>query len=103
MSNSLYWKCTNNTLILKGRLERDTLLVLWRRRKNVMNNINIINIAELERVDSVGLALLVHLREIARAHGRKLIFIGITDKLRSLIVIYNLQQIIFSAKKVPEY
>ncbi|PPS57843.1 hypothetical protein CRX72_07305 [Pantoea sp. BRM17] len=52
---------------------------------------------ELSRVK--GLALLVHLREMVRAQGSTPLFTGVTDKLHSLITLYNLQQIIVSAEK----
>ncbi|AKC32591.1 lipid asymmetry maintenance protein MlaB [Candidatus Pantoea carbekii] len=94
MNNSLRWKCTASTLALIGRLDIDTLLTLWHQRESIMVNINIIDVAALEKIDSAGLALLVHLREIVRTQGNKLIFTGITDKLRSLITLYNLQKII---------
>ena len=80
--------------------DRDTLLALWQARDSAMAGITTIDVAALDRVDSAGLALLVHLREIARAQGTTPLFSGITDKLDSLIKLYNLQQIIVSAEQI---
>ncbi|MFR0655535.1 lipid asymmetry maintenance protein MlaB [Pantoea sp. SIMBA_079] len=99
MSESLRWQRSTDTLVLSGKLDRDTLLTLWQQRETVMQNINVIDVAALERVDSAGLALLVHLREMVRAQGSTPLFSGVTDKLHSLITLYNLQQIIVSAGK----
>ncbi|MDF7659774.1 lipid asymmetry maintenance protein MlaB [Erwiniaceae bacterium L1_54_6] len=100
MSEPLRWQRTASTLALSGKLDRDTLLSLWHERETAMVDIDTIDVAALDRVDSAGLALLVHLREIARAQGSTPLFSGITDKLQSLITLYNLQQIIVSAEKI---
>lgn len=100
MSELLRWQRTASTLVLSGKLDRDTLLALWRERNTAMVDVATIDVAALERVDSAGLALLVHLREIARAQGSAPVFTGINDKLQSLITLYNLQQIIVSAEKI---
>ncbi|MBP2196270.1 lipid asymmetry maintenance protein MlaB [Pantoea cypripedii] len=99
MSEPLRWQRTASTLALSGKLDRDTLLSLWQERETAMVDIETIDVTALDRVDSAGLALLVHLREIARAQGSTPLFSGITDKLQSLITLYNLQQIIVSAEK----
>lgn len=50
-----------------------------------------INVAQLQRVDSAGLALLVNLR--AHQRGVELKISGATDRLRTLVALYNLQTI----------
>ncbi|WP_067705977.1 MULTISPECIES: lipid asymmetry maintenance protein MlaB [unclassified Erwinia] len=96
MRESLSWQVTARQLHLSGELERETLLALWAERESVMKQVDIIDVSALDRVDSAGLALLVHLRQIALGQGNTLHFTGITDKLHSLITLYNLQQIIVS-------
>ncbi len=100
MHESLRWQRDTSTLSLFGELDRDTLLALWQQRYTLINNVEVIDVSALARVDSAGLALLVHLREIARAQGVTPRFSGISDKLESLITLYNLQQIIVSAEKI---
>lgn len=97
MQASLRVAREENTLRLEGELDRDTLLSVWEQRETLVNAIELIDVSALERVDSSGLALLVHLREIATQQGGALRFVGIGDKLQSLITLYNLQQIIVSA------
>lgn len=96
MSEQLSWHLEANQLRLSGELERETLLALWEQRETVMKQIDTIDVSALERVDSAGLALLVHLRQIALQQGKAPLFTGVNDKLRSLITLYNLQQIIVS-------
>lgn len=99
MRETLSWQREAGTLSLHGELDRDTLLILWQQRETLVSHIETIDVSDLERVDSAGLALLVHLREICREQGVTPNFIGISDKLHSLITLYNLQQIIVSAEK----
>ncbi|MTD27880.1 lipid asymmetry maintenance protein MlaB [Erwinia sorbitola] len=94
MSDQLRWEVETDNLRLFGELERETLLPLWQQRDAVMQWVETIDVSGLERVDSGGLALLVHLRQIAIKRGKVPQFIGITDKLSSLITLYNLQKII---------
>nr|WP_024966674.1 lipid asymmetry maintenance protein MlaB [Pantoea sp. IMH] len=96
MSDHLSWQSEGNQLRLAGVLERETLLALWEARYGVMKQIDTIDVSALSRVDSAGLALLVHLQQIAQQQGNTLKFSGITDKLHSLISLYNLQQIILA-------
>ncbi|MFD1804440.1 lipid asymmetry maintenance protein MlaB [Mixta tenebrionis] len=97
MADRLSWRVEDGTLFLQGELDRETLLDLWQQRETIMRNIAAIDVAGLQRVDSAGLALLVHLRQIAQQQGAAPVFSGVTDKLHSLIALYNLQQIIVSA------
>jgi len=94
----LNWRIEANQLHLAGELERETLLPLWQQREKVMTQIDTIDVSALERVDSAGLALLVHLRQIALQQGKTPSFTGVTDKLRSLIALYNLQQFITASR-----
>ncbi|UQY44600.1 lipid asymmetry maintenance protein MlaB [Erwinia sp. PK3-005] len=96
MADLLSWQVEAKTLYLRGELDRETLLSLWQQRETAMHDIAVIDVSGLQRVDSAGLALLVHLRQIALQQGASPVFSGITDKLHSLITLYNLQQIIVS-------
>lgn len=94
MSDQLHWQVEANQLRLSGELERETLLPLWQQRDGLMQQVEIIDVSGLDRVDSAGLALLVHLRQAGIQRGKAPRFTGITDKLSSLITLYNLQKII---------
>lgn len=91
---ALDWQSQQQILVLQGELSRETLLPLWQQREVLLADKIRIDVAQLERVDSSGLALLVHLHEQQRLRGIELTISGISDRLRTLIVLYNLQHII---------
>ncbi len=97
MAEPLRWRAEAQTLHLSGELDQETVLALWPQRETVMKQIDTIDVADLQRVDSAGLAFLVHLCQISRQQGITLGFTGISDKLHSLITLYNLQQIMVSS------
>ncbi len=94
MNGALSWEHQPPRLILRGELDRETLLPLWNQRRTLMNQITVIDVGGLERVDSAGLAMLVHLRAQVEQDGGTLALTGITDRLSTLIALYNLQDII---------
>lgn len=94
MNGALSWEHQPPRLVLRGELDRETLLPLWNQRRTLMSEVFVIDVAGLERVDSAGLAMLVHLREQAELDGSALALTGITDRLSTLIALYNLQDII---------
>lgn len=98
MSDQLQWQQQATALRLSGKLDHESLLPLWNQRNTLMQGISEIDLSGLSRVDSAGLALLVHLQDIVRRQGSHLEFNGIPDKLQSLIALYNLQHIIVSSK-----
>lgn len=71
MNEQLRWEVETGQLRLIGELERETLLPLWQQREAVMQHVETIDVSALQRVDSGGLALLVHLQQIAIDNGRK--------------------------------
>ncbi|CAI1022708.1 lipid asymmetry maintenance protein MlaB [Serratia entomophila] len=93
MPAALSVESQQQTLILRGELDRETLLPLWQQREKLLADKTAIDVAQLQRVDSSGLALLVHLREQQRQRGGELKISGATDRLKTLIALYNLQAI----------
>ncbi|CAI0811408.1 lipid asymmetry maintenance protein MlaB [Serratia ficaria] len=93
MSAALSFESQQQTLILRGELDRETLLPLWRQRDALLADKTAIDVAQLQRVDSSGLALLLHLREQQRQRGVELKISGATDRLKTLVALYNLQAI----------
>ncbi|AHK18785.1 lipid asymmetry maintenance protein MlaB [Yersinia similis] len=94
MAGELSWQSQQETLVLQGELDRETLLPLWQQRETLLADKSRIDVSQLQRVDSSGLALLVHFRELQSQRGSSLDIIGISDRLATLIELYNLQQII---------
>lgn len=97
MSDALHWQRHETVLKLSGKLDHETLQPLWTARDSATQGIRTIDVSGLSRVDSAGLALLVHLQDAATRQGASVGFAGISDKLQSLITLYNLQQIIVSS------
>ncbi|AHG19759.1 anti-sigma B factor antagonist [Chania multitudinisentens RB-25] len=93
MAEGLNWESQQQRLILRGELTRETLLPLWQQREALMVDKTSIDVAQLQRVDSSGLALLLHLREQQRQQGVALTISGATERLKTLITLYNLQAI----------
>lgn len=98
MIEPLSWQIEATTLILKGVLHRDTLLLLWQQYETITQQTNTIDISALSLVDSAGLALLVHMRQHIQQQ-RTAQFSGISDKLFSLISLYNLQHFFVPSDK----
>lgn len=94
MASNLSWNRQQQTLRLSGELDRETLLPLWRQRDALLADITCVDVAQLSHVDSAGLALLVHWRAQQEQRGVDLKITGITDKLSTLITLYNLQSVI---------
>ncbi|NKI76152.1 lipid asymmetry maintenance protein MlaB [Dickeya sp. CFBP 2040] len=94
MADALRWRQANDTLHLEGSLDRDTLLPLWQQRDALLAASRVLNVEQVERVDSAGLALLVHFYHQQEQNGSSLAIVGASDKLRTLIQLYNLNEII---------
>jgi phospholipid transport system transporter-binding protein len=88
MAAALNWDSQQQTLILRGELTRETLLPLWQQREALTADKTAIDVAQLQRIDSSGLALLLHL---CQQQGVALTLLGITEKLHTLMTLYNLQ------------
>ncbi|ETS32911.1 anti-sigma B factor antagonist [Photorhabdus temperata] len=97
MSECLSWEKVEQTLILKGILDRDTLLSLWQQKEKLLAGINGVNVSQLEHVDSTGLALLVRFKHHIQKEGVKLLFSGVSERLSTLITLYDLQEIIIDS------
>lgn len=67
MSESLSWVQTGDTLALAGELDQDVLLPLWEVREEAMKGITCIDLSRVSRVDTGGLALLLHLINLAKS------------------------------------
>ena len=79
MSESLSWMQTGDTLALSGELDQDVLLPLWEMR-----------LSRVSRVDTGGLALLLHLIDLAKKQGNNVTLQGVNDKVYTLAKLYNL-------------
>jgi len=94
MAETLSWQTQGQTLLLQGELDRVTLLSLWAQRENVLRDIHFLDVSRLDRVDSAGVAMLLHLCALQAQRGMTLTLTGVTEKLRTLITLYNLDNIL---------
>lgn len=78
-----------NQVYLKGELSVNSLNDLWSKRQSLFSSIKRVNLAELVRVDSCGLATLVY---FCNQYGIKVE--GINPQLQTLIELYDLQSVI---------
>ncbi len=92
MADTLNWTSQGATLALSGPLDRESLLPLWQQRSELLGDKQVLDLSALERVDSAGLALLVHLYQQCQARGAFSV-IGAGERLKTLIALYNLDDI----------
>lgn len=94
MADGLSWRKQGQALILQGELDRDTLLILWQQRQQLLDGIRFLDVSGLKRVDSAGVALMLHFYHQQQQRGDTLALTGVTDRLRTLIALYKLQAIL---------
>ena len=68
MSGQLSWTREGETLALHGELDQDLLVPLWEARARATEGATIIDLSQTTRVDTAGLALLVHFVALIRRH-----------------------------------
>jgi len=90
MTQSLRWTRDGDTLMLAGELDQDVLNPLWDARVEAMKEVTCIDLSQISRVDTGGLALLVHLIELAKKQGNSVSLQGVNDKVYTLAQLYNL-------------
>jgi phospholipid transport system transporter-binding protein len=91
---SLSWQAESDTLVLRGEFDRVTLLPLWSARGAALRGIRFLDVSGLDRVDSAGLATMLHLCAQQSAQGGSLTLTGVTHKLLTLITLYHLEDIL---------
>lgn len=92
MTEQLSWTRDGDRLALHGELDQDFLVPLWDARKEATLGVSVIDLSDLRRVDTAGLALLVHLVELIRSQGRTVTLEGVSEKLTTLKGLYNLPE-----------
>jgi len=90
MTDSLRWTREGGRLLLQGELDQDFLVPLWDARKEVMQGVETIDLSEITRVDTAGVALLMHLVAQVRQQGSAVSIAGKSEKMNTLVQLYNL-------------
>ncbi len=71
MTGQLSWTRDGERLALHGELDQDLLVPLWEARAQATDGVSTIDLSALTRVDTAGLALLMHFVALIRHQGRK--------------------------------
>lgn len=90
MTGQLSWARDGETLALRGELDQDLLVPLWDARAQATDGVSAIDLSAVTRVDTAGLALLVHFIALIRRQGREAKLIGKSENLQTLVRLYNL-------------
>ena len=90
MTQSLAWTREGDKLLLVGELDQDVLNPLWDARVEAMKGVTCIDLSQISRVDTGGLALLVHLIDQGKRQGNRVLLSGVNDKVYTLAKLYNL-------------
>lgn len=90
MTGELSWVHQDDQLILQGALDQNLLLPLWQIREQITDGVAVIDLRALTRIDTAGLALLVHFIVLIRRQGREVKFIGKSEKMQTLVNLYHL-------------
>ncbi|HAT1609897.1 TPA: lipid asymmetry maintenance protein MlaB [Raoultella planticola] len=90
MTGQLSWTRDGERLALHGELDQDLLVPLWEAREQATDGVSTIDLSALTRVDTAGLALLMHFVALIRQQGREAKLIGKSDNLQTLASLYNL-------------
>lgn len=85
----------NGVLTLSGVLDSASVQVLWDQQSMLVMTLSEIALSGLVRTDTAGLAMLVHLVAQARSHGQRVRLTGVSEKLSTLSLLYNLPTSLF--------
>lgn len=87
VNQTLNWNIKSNELFIQGALNRDSLFPLYAQR-NEFKQIKVINLKDLERLDSAGLALIVQLA--LQSYPDTTFITGANSNILALIDAYHL-------------
>ena len=92
MTQPLSWTRESDTLFLSGELDQDLLMPLWDSRESAMQGVTLIDLHRVTRVDTAGVALLVHLVAEGKKQGAAVKLTGASDNVLTLAKLYNLPE-----------
>ncbi|WLI75641.1 lipid asymmetry maintenance protein MlaB [Kosakonia sp. H02] len=92
MTPQLSWSRDGERLALLGELDQDVLNPLWDARVEAMNGVTCIDLHGVTRVDTAGVALLVHLVAQGKKQGIDVSLAGVSENVSTLAALYNLPQ-----------
>ncbi|SCC43674.1 lipid asymmetry maintenance protein MlaB [Kosakonia oryziphila] len=90
MTPQLSWSREGESLMLQGELDQDVLDPLYNARVEAMKGVTCINLQGVTRVDTAGVALLIHLIAEGKNQGAAISLAGMSDSVATLAALYNL-------------
>ncbi|MDD1782235.1 STAS domain-containing protein [Enterovibrio sp. ZSDZ35] len=86
---------TNGHYCLSGELDRDTVPPFWIDRANWLpkGESVTLDLAALKRVDSAGMAMLLHLQQLLNENKQTLVLCNIPEQLRVLLQLSNVESL----------
>jgi Predicted NTP binding protein (contains STAS domain) len=92
MTEQLSWTREGERLSLHGELDQDILVPLWDARAEATQGATVIDLSDLSRVDTAGLALLIHFIALIRRQGNPVSVEGASENVVTLAGLYNLPE-----------
>lgn len=85
---------------LSGRLDRDTVPDFWRQRDQWLptDTALSLDLSALSRVDSAGMAMLLHLDKQLREKGQQVRYQGVPEQLKLLLSLSNVETFLDDAE-----
>ena len=92
MSELISLQKKENRYFLSGRLDRDTVPLFWQTRAQWLcdDASMVIDLSELDRIDSAGMAMLLHLQQVIIDKKQNIVFINIPSQLKTLMQLSNI-------------
>ncbi|MFD2178822.1 STAS domain-containing protein [Veronia pacifica] len=97
MSTSLQWEMTSaGEYCLTGELDRNSVPDFWRRRIEWLPKDNDVklNLSGLKRVDSAGMAMLLHLQNSLNNNSQQLTLLELPEQLKVLLTLSNVDNLL---------
>ncbi|KXF80053.1 STAS domain-containing protein [Enterovibrio coralii] len=90
---------TNGHYCLSGELDRDTVPPFWTNRANWLpeGETVTLDLSALQRVDSAGMAMLLHLQQLLNENQQSLTLCNVPEQLRVLLKLSNVESLFADA------
>lgn len=87
MSAQLNWHCDNGTLSFTGEMTRATVASAWHQRNQwrAEGDSLVVNLADVEHVDSAGVAMLLQLKKYLLQHQCELVITQPSQQFKAIV------------------
>ncbi|EGU36320.1 putative anti-sigma B factor antagonist [Vibrio ichthyoenteri ATCC 700023] len=94
IAHEQYQRVDDNVAKLNGLLNRDTVPMLWKQLKacHLQQSTLELDLSEVERVDSAGMVMLIHLLEHAKKQNCHIMLSFVPKQLSTLLALSNVEK-----------